>query len=83
MFFSLLAEFLREAVLSLFEGVCDFGFEIGIFHYDDVVHNFEDDTVRTSGSWRAWNGEIPVISESESYCGRQSLYVSVTTSVYQ
>ena len=70
------AELLRETILSLFEGVCDFGIEIGIFHLDDNIYSFEDGNVRTSDGWRSWNGAAPEISETESYCGRHSIYVS-------
>ena len=68
-------DILNNTILSLFHGVCDFGRELGVRHYDDSVFDFEGG-VGSDETWTAWNGKAPEIVEDESYCGRHSLYVS-------
>ena len=67
-------DLLDNTVVSLFNGVCDFGRELGVRHYDNIF-DFEGG-VGSSETWRGWNGKTPEIVEDESFCGRHSLYVS-------
>jgi hypothetical protein len=62
-----------RAVLELFSGVCDFGQEVGINHYQDV-YSFEGGL---SDAWSSWAGGLPQVSEEEAFCGRHSLFVSL------
>jgi len=68
-------DILNNTIFSLFHGVCDFGRELGVRHYDNSVFDFEGG-VGSDETWTAWNGKAPEIVEDESYCGRHSLYVS-------
>ena len=66
-------DLIGRAVLELFSGVCDFGQEVGINHYEDV-YNFEGGL---SDAWSSWDGGLPQVSEEEAFCGRHSLFVSL------
>ena len=66
-------DLIGRAVLELFSGVCDFGQEVGINHYEDV-YSFEGGL---SDTWSSWEGGLPQVSEEEAFCGRHSLFVSL------
>lgn len=67
-------DLIGRRVLELFSGVCDFGQEIGVNHYQDV-YSFEDGL---SDVWSSWGGGVPQVTEDEAFCGRHSLFVSLT-----
>ena len=64
-----------STVLELFSGVCDYGQEVGVNHYQEV-YGFEGGL---SDAWSSWGGGLPEISESEAFCGRHSLFVRPLT----
>ena len=66
-------DLLGQTVLDLFIGVCDYGQEIGVNHYQDI-YDFEGGS---SDAWSSWGGGQPEISEDEAFCGRHSLFVSL------
>lgn len=66
-----LIDLIGRTVLELFSGVCDFGQEVGVNHYQDV-YSFEGGL---SDEWSSWSGGLPRVSEDEAFCGRHSLYV--------
>ena len=51
-----------------------------MIHFNQTVDRFEADTVGSPGSgWSSeWGGDQPEVVEDESFCGRQSLMVSIT-----
>ena len=61
---------LPSNVIGLFEGVCKFEPDFGVYEY--AVYTFEDG----SQDWKAWNSQTPKVSKDEVFCGYQSLYVS-------
>ena len=68
-----LIDLIGRTVLELFSGLCDFGQEVGVNHYQDV-YSFEGGL---SDAWSSWVGGLPQVSEDEAFCGRHSLFVSI------
>ncbi len=64
---------LNSTLSVLLSGVCEeaFGQELGFSHYNDHIYGFEDATM----PWHAWNGQAPLQTIEETFCGRSSLYV--------
>ena len=60
-------ELLREAVIGLFEGVCSYDSDFGVFHYGSTQDGWD--------SWEQLDGDPPEIVGDESLCGRHSVYV--------
>ncbi len=76
---SSILELLKDEVLSLSGGECQFDGDWKVVHYDKTIFGFEEGD-ESENVWAAWSGEPPEVVDHETFCGRRSLYVSTVVS---